>query len=334
MARTTSPRCGGPPTPTSGEPHIPAQLPYRSEDPPGGRMRASGCSAAWLAHLTGGQGVGSSNLPSPTEEDASTHLYRPASSANGLLTEPSGPRAVLLVDPLASDLLRCRGALGQGRSTDKLPFFLHGCEALAARRRGQGGAPGAKRGRTTLRAAASSKTIRQAGEEGSPHRRSRSQMSSGPVGGALGAQSYLGARAQGPATRWLMGAFPRHNCARSLLGGRREPRPWRQKVGGSRAAGHRLVGGPDAHPHRRTSGSLGATRGRRWLGWRHGGVAEFLQDVAGPPADLAGHRQAGPVVVDAVPDAAVVGMVRGALGEREKPWEAPVPRPGARLNAS
>src|SRR5712692_9317034 len=83
-----------------------------------------------------------------------------------------------------------------------------------------------------------------------------------------------------------------------------------------------------------TSGSLGATRGRRWLGWRHGGVAEFLQDVAGPPADLAGHRQAGPVVVDAVPDAAVVGMVRGALGEREKPWEAPVPRPGARLNAS
>src|SRR6266851_5314733 len=270
----------------------------------------------------------------PAVEDASTHLYRPASSANGLLTEPSGPRAVLLVDPLASDLLSCRGALGQGRSTDKLPLFLHGCEALAARRRGQGGAPGAKRGRTTLRAAASSKTIRQAGEEGSPHRRSRSQMSSGPVGGALGAQSYLGARAHGPATRWLMGAVPRHNCARSLLGGRRDPRPWRQKIGGSRAAGHRLVGGPDAHPHRRTSGSLGAARGRRWLGWRHGGVAEFLQDVAGPPADLAGHRQAGPVVVDAVPDAAVVGMVRGALGEREKPWEAPVPRPGARLNAS
>src|SRR5439155_24138756 len=72
-------------------------------------------------------------------------------------------------------------------------------------------------------------------------------------------------------------------------------------------------GGPDAHPHRRTSGSLGVSASRCRLGWRHGGVAEVLEDAAGPAADLAGHRQAGPVVVDAVPDLEVVGVVRGTL---------------------
>src|SRR5207245_2949362 len=66
----------------------------------------------------------------------------------------------------AGNLLSCRGPPWQGRSPDDSPFFLHGCRALAARRRGQGGAPGAQRGRTTLRTATCSKTIRQAGEEG------------------------------------------------------------------------------------------------------------------------------------------------------------------------
>src|SRR5207244_878498 len=42
----------------------------------------------------------------------------------------------------AENLLSCRGPPGQGRSPDDSPFFLHGCRALAARRRGQG-APGA-----------------------------------------------------------------------------------------------------------------------------------------------------------------------------------------------
>src|SRR5205807_3055665 len=49
------------------------------------------------------------------------------------------------------------------------------------------------------------------------------------------------------------------------------------------------------------------------LGWRHGGVSEVLEDVAGPPADFAGHRQTGPIVIDAVSHLEVVGMVRGAL---------------------
>ena len=33
---------------------------------PGSDRVGSGRSAVWLAHLTGGQGVGSSNLPAPT----------------------------------------------------------------------------------------------------------------------------------------------------------------------------------------------------------------------------------------------------------------------------
>ena len=41
----------------------------------GGRIGASGCSAAWIAHLTGGQGVAGSNPASPTGYDASAHVY-------------------------------------------------------------------------------------------------------------------------------------------------------------------------------------------------------------------------------------------------------------------
>jgi hypothetical protein len=48
-------------------PHL-ERRPDGSARSQGGRIGASGCSAAWIAHLTGGQGVGSSNLPSPTEE--------------------------------------------------------------------------------------------------------------------------------------------------------------------------------------------------------------------------------------------------------------------------
>ena len=181
-----------------------------------------------------------------------------------------------------------------------------------------------------MRTAASSKMIRQAGEEGPGHRRLRVRQVALRRGGAPGAQSYLGARAQGPATRWLMGAVPRHNCARSIFGGRRGLRPWRQKICGSRAADHRHGGGPDAHAHRMASGSLGLLGSR----WRHGGVSEVPQDVAGSPAELAGHRQAGPVVVDALPHLEVVGVVRralpgGALGCLEQrpaqhlgPWRA------------
>ena len=67
-------------------PHLHAR-PERSCEGPGGRIGASGCSAAWIAHLTGGQGVGSSNLPSPTACHASAHLCHWVSpSANGLLT--------------------------------------------------------------------------------------------------------------------------------------------------------------------------------------------------------------------------------------------------------
>src|ERR1700730_5092806 len=224
--------------------------------------------------------------------------------------------------PTRLGVLSCREAQGQGRSPDDSPFFLHGCRALAARRRGQGGAPGAQRGRTTLRAAACSKMIRQAGEEGSGHRRPRCE-SLRPVGGAPGAQSYLGARALGPATRWLMGAVPRHNCARSIFGGRRGWGPWRQNTCGSRTTVHLNVRWLDAHAHRRASGSRGFPADRWRLGWRHAGLSEVLEDVAGAPAELAGHRQARPVVVDVVPHLEVVGVVGrappgGALGGLEQ----------------
>ena len=43
---------------------------------PRGKIDVSGRGAAWLARLTGGQKVGSSNLPGPTESDRGSHAAR------------------------------------------------------------------------------------------------------------------------------------------------------------------------------------------------------------------------------------------------------------------
>jgi hypothetical protein len=40
-------------------------------------MSLAGCGAAWIAHLTGGQGVGGSNPPSPTNLAGETLSHLP-----------------------------------------------------------------------------------------------------------------------------------------------------------------------------------------------------------------------------------------------------------------
>src|SRR5207244_8683310 len=56
---------------TRGVESLPHPAGGRSEGSPGGRMGPSGCSADWIAHLTGGQGVAGSNPASPTGSPAS-----------------------------------------------------------------------------------------------------------------------------------------------------------------------------------------------------------------------------------------------------------------------
>ena len=124
-----------------------------------------------------------------------------------------------------------------------------------------------------------------------------------------GAQPYLGARIAGPATKmidrvlipagWL--------CGRSVCRGR----PGR----GALAAGS--IREPTAN-HRRDDGQARRIRCRSGCGGDHlladrcgldrgeRLVAELAQDLVGAPAELAGDREAGAVVVDPAGDLAVV----------------------------
>ena len=114
-----------------------------------------------------------SRLHQPDRKELPSAGFARARSASSRLRSANSlpRRSVTMID---LTFLSCRGPPGQGGSRDNSPFFFPGCQALAARRRGQGGAPGAQRGRTTLKSAARSKMILQAGEEGSGHRRARS----------------------------------------------------------------------------------------------------------------------------------------------------------------
>src|SRR6266550_3872413 len=76
----------------------------RSGSSPGGRIGPSGCSAAWIAHLTGGQGVAGSNPASPTAEQA-TGLELPALRNPGVGLVRSWERSYYLRDPKKGHIL-------------------------------------------------------------------------------------------------------------------------------------------------------------------------------------------------------------------------------------
>src|SRR6266851_7292083 len=66
---------------------------------------------------------------------------------------PPGPVQRLLLE---GPVLSCRGALGQGRSADNSPFFLHGCEGSCCATQGS---------RWSARSAARTNDLEDGGEQ-------------------------------------------------------------------------------------------------------------------------------------------------------------------------
>src|SRR5579862_2064611 len=65
----------------------------------GYREWTTGCGAAWLARLTGGQEVGSSNLPSPTQHRRSEHSATAVALRKQAATTTPRPAAAI-AEPL------------------------------------------------------------------------------------------------------------------------------------------------------------------------------------------------------------------------------------------
>src|SRR6266516_1036288 len=116
-----------------------------------------------------------------------------------------------------------------------------------------------------------------------------------------------------------MGCSPREvACGRSVFMGRPGRRAWRQAPCGSRPQSICVMTGRRARALAWLGGSCDRLLGVRVaLAGGERFVAELAQDVVRAPAELAGNREAGPVVVDPLGNLQVVGVVgRAGAGGR------------------
>ncbi len=121
-----------------------------------------------------------------------------------------------------------------------------------------------------------------------------------------GARPYLGARIVSGDEMIDGVLFPREvAAARSMEAGQRGG------VGGGSIAGAGRKGIGLMMGERAVITSGGGVDELRCcrVGWGECVVAEFAEDVVGAPAEFAGDREAGAVVVDSFGDVAVVGVV-------------------------